>query len=291
MAKTVARMGSEQNLGALVRTTEKPLYHWRRPRRLEVPATLVKVDGATLLGVRPVRLGRRPVGLIASLAFGAVGVVGAFREGGLGPPWLLYGPLAVYSAAVTTWLALRPRAARALAWIKLKRAPAIRALREQPAESWVRFSGRVLEGGGFRSASGIDGCVLAHYVGHAGHPLDPDAQSLIETHAIAFQILGPNREVFHVAIDHAHFIARPIPLDGRLHDHAALASRPITTRGNLPSSAVVRHEQVLRPGDEVEIMGQLHRDVDPTAAGGYRAPALRHVLRGTPRRKLQIRAV
>jgi hypothetical protein len=303
-------MGADRESRALERVAELPLYHWRRTppaqiseeprfhwrrgRQPEPPRTLVRVDGsATLLGVRAVQLrfGRaRQLGT-GAFAVASGGVAWWLMTSRPETFWICTAPQLMISWAPLLWHAGKRAASRLRTSIERWQARPASSAQEADAGEWIRVTGHVLVGTGFRSAAGAEHCVLTHYLGDLGQPVDRDARTQVETHAVTFQIVSPANVIFHVAIEHGQFVARPIPLDVRLRDRDPLVSRPVTNHNGRQVEAIVRHEQTVRPGDEVEVVGQLHQEIDPTAAGGYRAPVLRRVLRGTPGRKLQIRAV
>jgi hypothetical protein len=177
-------------------------------------------------------------------------------------------------------------AARRLAGVP----PAISTL-DQPEGSWVRISGRVLAGAGFRSVGGWKDCVLANYIGQVGQVNDPGGYAMQEVHAVDFCIVVASNEIIHVEIKHAQFLSRPVKVDDPLLEGPSLATRAVPMHPGGALAASVKHQQVIEVGDQVVVYGRLHRLVDPSSGAGYRTPGLRLVLRGEKERNSLIRAL
>lgn len=251
---------------------------------------MVPVDGAMLLDVRPVRLTRSPRQHVATfLLVTTVASLGGLQLLSRVEWWISGWPLLLLAWGRELLHALGRGARRLHLWHSLRRVAAVGGARHIRDGSWIRLTGRVLEGTGFQGIDGHKGCVIAFYLGRLGHPKDPAGQTLAEVHAVDFDILGPDGEIVHIPVKDARFVNRPAPGDTRLHDQDALAWWKVPLPDGRDVVAAVKHQELVRAGDAVEVVGYLQREIDPSATGGYRSPALRLVLRGDAGRQLLIR--
>jgi hypothetical protein len=198
-------------------------------------------------------------------------------------PLLLMSPFysARARAALTRWRA------RARSWFAFRHTPPLATTMNPPEGQWIRIVGRVLEGQGFRDVAGRPGCVVARYLSQVGHPLDTSGFVQRETHATDFDLLVEDGQIVHVVVDHAALDGDGT--DDKIYETDALVSRQAQVATGREVTAYLKRREVAGAADLVELVGQVHRELDASAAGGYRTPALRLVLRGEARRKLLIR--
>jgi hypothetical protein len=239
------------------------------------PALVALPEGALLLDHRPVwRLGSiLRLALASLLVLAAVGIF-TLVAGSSGSMLALLGLL-----WLSPWLALtagnglirearigrevlRQGLGRRAARRRLRRAPVVAGSLATAAGGWIRVRGRVLDGPGFVSASGRARCVLACYAGLVGGRDNPQGRA--EVHAVPSCRLLVGDVVVEVALDRARYLEHFLPAAPR------------------------RHEETIAAGDEVEVLGDLTRTLDP-GGGGYRTPALKLVLGGDDRRPVVLR--
>jgi hypothetical protein len=136
-----------------------------------------------------------------------------------------------------------------------------------PGAGWRRVRGRVLDGAGFASAGGRQGCVLAHYAGLVGEAGDREPQ--VELHAVPSFLLVVGDEIVEVALADARYVERPVSVE--------------VARG----ADAVQHEQTVAAGDEIEVLGYLGRQIDQST-GAYRTPGLKLVMGGDGQQPLVV---
>jgi hypothetical protein len=154
---------------------------------------------------------------------------------------------------------------------------------------WQRVRGQVLEGPTFESATGKP-CVVAYYIGdRAGPAVPPEEQPQGEAHATSFRVILPSREVVRVLIEHARFLPRPVAVDAPFLDGEPLAVLPLTTRTGAGARAQILHEELIAPGDHIELLGCFHRTLDRGGSAGSRTPAVETIVTGDARRPLLLR--
>jgi hypothetical protein len=165
-----------------------------------------------------------------------------------------------------------------------------RTLDGAPEGQDVVVRGHVLPGPGFTSAGGREGVVLASYLGTVGDlrggALGPTR--LWELHGVDFALaLGGGEEV-RVRVERASLRLGPLDFPARLLARQPVAVRPLGPGRDSAVVAAVYDEQVVAPGDVVEVFGVLRREVDPTMEAGSRTPRLRNTLVSTPSRRVLI---
>jgi hypothetical protein len=215
-------------------------------------------------------------------------------------PWL--SPARIFlllplTTLVGTMLARWPRPRFAIT----RRARARRHLvRARPADvadqvvpgQWRRVRGTVLPGTTFPSVSGRP-CVLAYYVGERSErvrerdPFDVNAtprgqgSGQEELHALDFRMVLASGEVIDVCVQGARFLPAPPPAEVAMRGAAALTT-PV---------ARVLHEQLVVPGDQLEVLGCFGRALDRAGSAGSRTPRVGTVLRSEGRQALLLRAL
>jgi hypothetical protein len=157
--------------------------------------------------------------------------------------------------------------------------------------AWQRVRGQVLDGPTFESATGKP-CVVAYYIGdRAGPAVPPQEQPQGEAHATTFRLILPSREVVRVLIEHARFLTRPVAVDAPFLKGEPLAVLPLTTRTGAGARAQILHEELIAPGDHIELLGCFHRTLDRAGSAGSRTPAVETIVTGEARRPLLLRAL
>jgi hypothetical protein len=158
--------------------------------------------------------------------------------------------------------------------------------------TWRRVRGVVLEGSTFASATGHP-CVVAAYLGHRftrGEQNQAAVAVREEIHATSFRIMLPSRAVVAVRVEHARFLPRPRSAEHSLFARGSLAAYRLATRAGEPAEAHVRHQELVLPGDPVEVLGCFHRALARGGSPGSRTPALETVASGDGPRPLLLRA-
>jgi hypothetical protein len=142
---------------------------------------------------------------------------------------------------------------------------------------WVRVRGHVLPGPTFTSAGGRARAVLACYVGSLDR-LRPSlhAASRWELHGLDFAIATSGGERVRIKVAGARYLDRPSVVPVERFEQRPLAIRSTDAHGIEVAS--VYGEDVVAVGDEVEVLGFLRREVDPTAESGFRGARLMPVL-------------
>jgi hypothetical protein len=155
---------------------------------------------------------------------------------------------------------------------------------------WQRVRGQVLEGPTFESATGKP-CVVAYYIGdRAGPAVPPEEQPQGEAHATTFRVILPSREVVRVLIEHARFLPRAVAVAAPFLNREPLAVLPLTTRTGAGARAQILHEELIAPGDHIELLGCFHRTLDRGGSAGSRTPAVETIVTGEARRPLLLRS-
>jgi hypothetical protein len=180
------------------------------------------------------------------------------------------------------------------------RLPLVTALTDVSDGQWVRVRGQVIRGGGFVSAAGRAGVVIASCFGSVGTIADRGQRTRYfwELHGADFRVALAHGEELSVRVENATLRDRPV----RFPPALAL-QRPFAPRASAPAGAPVRppargmvvaglhDEQVVAAGDWVEVVGRLGRGVDPAAEVGPRGPRLHPLLESSASRRLSIRVV
>jgi hypothetical protein len=137
----------------------------------------------------------------------------------------------------------------------------------------VRVRGRVVGEAGFTSAGGLPRTVLASYLGSTGSVWYRPGRARLcwELHAADFMLALDEGAHVRVRVAGGTLLRPPLrPAPGLLE------SRPLACRSlSEDSAAAVYHEQVVTPGDQVVVSGELSTEVDPTAEAGPRGVRLR----------------
>jgi hypothetical protein len=178
-----------------------------------------------------------------------------------------FGPPVVFLTRRTARF-VRASAAAAAAF-RLAKCPPHTSLDGVAEGQWVRVQGHVLPGPGFTSAGGRPQSVLASYVGTLG-PLRGSGPAFRrwELHAVDFGLALDSGDRVRVRVDGARYLGRPAQVPRELFDRRPLAVRHTDRKGF--EVATVYDEDVVVVGDEVEVLGFLRRELDPTAEPGLR---------------------
>jgi len=172
------------------------------------------------------------------------------------------------------------------------RLPVVSALAEAPEDNWIRVRGQVVAGAGFTSASGRANVVLAAYLGCVGGILNRGGRARVgwELHGVDFDLALESGEHATVRVDHATLLERPARFPASLATQRPLVSRRLdrAERGRRDQVASVYDERVLAPGDWVEVIGLVRREVDPAVEAGPRGVRLRSLLVSTASRRVLI---
>jgi hypothetical protein len=161
---------------------------------------------------------------------------------------------------------------------RLAKYPLSTSLEGASEGTWVRVRGHVLAGPTFTSAGGRTSVVLACYVG----TLDRMRPSLratrrLELHGLDFSLAMAGGERVRVSVAGARYLDRPSVVPDERFERRPLAASG-TGDGGLEVASVYL-EDVVAVGDEVEVLGFLRRELDPTAESGFRGARPIPVLR------------
>jgi hypothetical protein len=224
----------------------------------------------------------RVLALTPVVAFsGAVLAALLYTRSGVWIFWAAKGGFAKLVSLGAGGAALVRLSARLVNW-QLRRLAALHvsvaSLRGSPPGSLVRVVGTVRAPEPFTSAVTGKPAVLAHYEARG------ESEHRHHVRGIDFLLDIDDSEPVRVAVKKAYFDGRP----GEETDTAAdPAVVPLHGAGR-----ITYREARIAPGDRVEAVGVLVREVDPTAsAGPGRAPPLRLVIQGGPRLPVLLRVL
>ncbi len=153
----------------------------------------------------------------------------------------------------------------------------------------VRVRGRVAAGSTPPRAGTPHDAALALYVGQIRR-FDGKNITLHEVRGQDFRLLLDNAESAAVDVSGAFWVTTGSTLgEPRVHDE------PLWSRVDDPERGVVvfiHAEELIRPGDEIEVLGTVERVIDPAVErAGYRESPMGAILRGTKARPLVLRRV
>jgi hypothetical protein len=180
----------------------------------------------------------------------------------------------------------RTRHARAL-----ERRPVRPSLKEVRGGERVRVRGRVEPSPDGLSVGSRWNAVLAHYIGRiasvSGGLLGRPERRVQELRGRAFRLRLADGDSITVDVADAVLLS-----DNPLLAQPRFLGRPIFSRVEDEEQGLVVFvyaEDVIGPGDEIEVLGTVDLAVDPKAEAGYRGSRLAATLRGTRLRPLIIR--
>jgi hypothetical protein len=173
--------------------------------------------------------------------------------------------------------------------LRFERAPLAALPLPATPGGWIRVRGQVLDGPTFDSATGQP-CVLASYVGGRTALIFTQAhRQQGEVHATSFRVVLPSREVVRVLVEHARFLSRPVVVNAAFLQADPLAVLPLTTRTGARAWTRILHQELIAPGDHIELLGCFHRTLDRAGSAGSRTPAVETIVTGDARRPLLLR--